>query len=455
MNLSVDVGWLLLALLLVALNGFFVAAEFAIVKLRRTRIDELRRQHGVRGRLLAAVHGSLDAYLSACQLGITLASLGLGWVGEPAFARLLEAPLAAIGIAPGTESAHLVAFLVAFVTISYLHIVVGELAPKSAALRKPESISLWTAAPLYLFYWAMYPFIWFLNLSANRVLRWFGLGAPTGHEHEAPYTFEELRVILHLSHPASQEDHATSEVNRMLAHTLDLPVLHASDVMRTRREMVFVRNSDDAAAVRRTLQLHRFSRYPCVDADNGEVLGVLLHKDIVFEPPGPDYAQRLRAHVRRIEHVREDTPISTLLRYFRQGAPHLTLVEDEDGRVVGFVTLEDVLEAIFGEIRDEHETARTRQIRREPQWLADDSLIARGDTPLFMLERELRCAIGESESLSTVAGLLMERLGRMPMADDEILVGDYRARVLRVKGTVIEAVRFTLDDGEAPVEAPR
>ena len=336
-------------------------------------------------------------------------------------------------------------------TISYLHIVVGELAPKSAALRKPEAVSLWTAAPLYVFYWAMYPFIWFLNQSANRVLRWFGLGAPTGHEHEAPYSFEELRVILHLSHPATQEDHATSEVNRMLAHTLDLPVLHASDVMRSRREMVGIRNSDDAAAVRRTLQLHRFSRYPCIDADTGEVLGVLLHKDIVFESPGADYSARLRTHLRRIEHVREDTPVSALLRYFRQGAPHLTLVEDEDRRVVGFVTLEDVLEAIFGEIRDEHESAHTRQIRREPQWLADGSLIARGDTPLFLLERELRCSIEESESLSTVAGLLMERLRRMPMIDDEILVGDYRARVLRVKGTVIEAVRFTLDEDEPAV----
>jgi CBS domain containing-hemolysin-like protein len=144
---SSDNALLLGALLLVLLNGFFVAAEFAIVKVRYTRVEELRRVHGLRGRLLAVVHGNLDAYLSACQLGITLASLGLGWIGEPAFARLLEVPLTAIGIGENPQVVRTIAFVLAFGTISYLHIVVGELAPKSAALRVPEAISLWTAAP--------------------------------------------------------------------------------------------------------------------------------------------------------------------------------------------------------------------------------------------------------------------------------------------------------------------
>src|SRR5690349_10935118 len=166
------------ALLLVLLNGFFVAAEFALVKLRQTQAATLADGHGWRGRLLADVHGHLDAYLSACQLGITLASLGLGWIGEPAFARLLEPLFARVGIGP--ETTQVVALVIAFTLISYLHIVLGELAPKSLAIRRPERYSLFTAAPLYAFYWLMYPAIRLLNASANRMLALFGLGA-AGH----------------------------------------------------------------------------------------------------------------------------------------------------------------------------------------------------------------------------------------------------------------------------------
>ncbi|MBE1188311.1 DUF21 domain-containing protein, partial [Escherichia coli] len=159
------------------LNGFFVAAEFAMVKLRATRVETIAKQHGWRGAILRKVHNQLDAYLSACQLGITLASLGLGWVGEPAFAELLEPLLAMIGV-HSDELIRGISFFTAFFIISYLHIVVGELAPKSWAIRKPELLSLWTAVPLYLFYWLMYPAIWLLNASANAILKIAGQGEP-------------------------------------------------------------------------------------------------------------------------------------------------------------------------------------------------------------------------------------------------------------------------------------
>lgn len=444
MSISNNVLLLLFALFLVLLNGFFVAAEFAIVKIRHTRVEELSRLHGLRGRLLATVHRNLDAYLSACQLGITLASLGLGWVGEPAFVRLLEGPLTALGISQTVETTHLIAFIIAFAIISYLHIVIGELAPKSAALRKPEMMSLWTAGPLFAFYWLMFPFIWFLNRSANAVLRRFGLEAQTGHGHEAPYTLDELRMILHLSRGASDEKQlASTEVSRMLAHTLELPKLHASDIMRNRRDLVVIHSDEDGNEVRRLLQQHRYSRYPYVDTETDDILGVLHHKDIVFEQSGPDYQARLRQHLRPIERVREDSPISDLLRQFRLGAPHLALVVDLDGRTIGFATMEDVLEAVFGDIRDEHEQARPHQIRREPVWLEDGSLMVRGDTPLFLLERELRMELPESGTLSTVTGLLMERLDRMPQTGDVIDIAGYQAKVLRASSAVVEAVRLT------------
>ncbi len=442
---STDTWFLLFALFLVLLNGFFVASEFAIVKLRHTRVAELSRLHGVRGRLLATVHRNLDAYLSACQLGITLASLGLGWVGEPAFAHLLELPLKALGFDDDPETIHKIAFITAFATISYLHIVLGELAPKSAALRKPEAMSLWTAAPLFVFYWAMYPFIWVLNDSANRVLRLFGLGNEAGHSHETPYTLKELRVILHMSHSAAEPQTAqVSEMNRMLAHTLELPQLHASDVMHHFRELIGIGTGENAESVRRHLQTHRYSRYPYIDSVTGEILGVLHYKDIALESDGPDYDARLRRHLLPMEHVTEDFPISTLLRQFRLGAPHLAIVEDEDKQPIGFVTMEDVLEAIFGEILDEHEPGRKLRSKRGPQRLDDDSLLVRGDTPLFMLERELGVELPESQDLSTVAGLLMERLGHVPKVGDEIDIADHRARVLRIKGSAIEAVSLTL-----------
>ena len=202
--LFADLGLVLFALFLVLLNGFFVAAEFAMVKLRSTKVEAIAEQNGWRGHILRTVHNQLDAYLSACQLGITLASLGLGWVGEPAFAELLTPLLSAIGI-ESQKLVHGISFFVAFFIISYLHIVVGELAPKSWAIRKPELLSLWTAAPLYAFYWLMYPAIYLLNASANAILRVAGQGEPGPH-HEHHYSRDELKLILHSSRARDPSD---------------------------------------------------------------------------------------------------------------------------------------------------------------------------------------------------------------------------------------------------------
>ena len=431
---------LLLALFLVLLNGFFVAAEFSMVKLRHTRVEELRRLHGLRGRILSVVHQNLDSYLSACQLGITLASLGLGWVGEPAFATLLEVPIKAMGLDNDPDTVHTIAFIFAFGTISYLHIVVGELAPKSTAIRLPEATSLWTAIPLYLFFWIMYPFIWVLNASANSVLRRAGLETPSGHGHETPYSHEELRMILHLSRAAS--DAPDQEINRVLAHTLELSKLHASDVMRSRLEMATIESDATHAEVRRTLQSLRYSRYPCVAAGTEDIIGVLHLKDLFLEAPGEDFSSRMLAHMRPIERVHEDAPLSALLRSFRLGAPHLALVHDIEGQVVGFVTMEDVLEAVFGQITDEHEKARTGQVSRAPQVLDDGSILVRGDTPLFLLERELGETFAETEDLNTVTGLLMQRLGHVPETGSVIEMGAFTAKVMKLHGGNVETVHI-------------
>ncbi|MBC7573496.1 MAG: HlyC/CorC family transporter, partial [Herminiimonas sp.] len=219
------------ALFLVALNGFFVAAEFGLVKLRQTKIRAIAKTQGLRGRILLKVHSQLDAYLSACQLGITLASLALGWIGEPAFARLLVPVFGWVGInAP--ELIHGISFAFAFFTISFLHIVLGELAPKTIAIRYPERVGLWTATPLYGFYWGMYPIIWVLNSSANWVLRMAGLGE--AHGHDAHYSAAELKLILRSSRPGSK---FSGDEWNVLAQTLDFSELDVADLMRPVHEM--------------------------------------------------------------------------------------------------------------------------------------------------------------------------------------------------------------------------
>ena len=333
------------AFLLVALNGFFVAAEFGLVKLRATRVQSLAQQHGLRGRLLARVHGQLDAYLSACQLGITLASLGLGWIGEPAFAQLLAPVFELLGV-QSAQLVHAVSLVFAFTVISFLHIVVGELAPKSLAIRQAEKISLWAAMPLYGFYWTMYPAIWVLNSSANAVLRLAGLSSE--HGHDAHYSTEELKLILRSrraaaeaeAHDASLVQHGGDGANgahgaigaiggsgapqrrpalaanaynadewNTLAHSLDFSRLTISDLMRPAHEMVGLRRD---LSLRENMQIvarHRFSRYPLFEDASGERVAGLIHlKDLLLAREAGNALDDLGRFVRPVQYVRPDTP---------------------------------------------------------------------------------------------------------------------------------------------------
>ena len=267
-----DFGLVLFALFLVLLNGFFVAAEFAIVKLRATKVDALAEKNGWRGHILRTVHNQLDAYLSACQLGITLASLGIGWVGEPAFAHLLEPLLTAIGI-ESPKLVHGIAFFTAFFIISYLHIVIGELAPKSWAIRKPELLSLWTAAPLYLFYWAMYPAIFLLNASANAILRYAGQGEPGPH-HEHHYSRDELKLILHSSRASDPSD----QDMRVLASAVELGELEVVDWANSREDLVSLPLGAALDEVFSVFRRHKYSRYPIYDDNSGEFVGAVRYR---------------------------------------------------------------------------------------------------------------------------------------------------------------------------------
>lgn len=454
------------ALLLVALNGFFVAAEFGLVKLRQTRVQSLAAQHGLRGKLLAKVHGHLDAYLSACQLGITLASLGLGWIGEPAFAQLLSPLFELFGV-QSAQLIHGISLVFAFTVISFLHIVVGELAPKSLAIRESEKISLWTAAPLYGFYWAMYPAIWILNASANAVLRMAGL--TSGHGSDAHYSTDELKLILR-SRRAAAEAEAALRMNgadgtrpadgtgggrgvrtpalpvaanaysadewNTLAHSLDFSRMTVSDLMRPAHEMVGLRRDRPLAENMQVVARHRFSRYPLFEDGTGERVAGLIHlKDLLLAREAGHTLDDLGKFVRPVQYVKPEAPALALFRRFRKGAPHFALVGRKGARPNGFLTLDNLLGALVGQIHDEFHQADTDWTRMD-----DGTLMGRGSLPVVSLEQALGIDIDEGRAES-VGGLVIHALSDLPSEGQRVSFPQFDIVVKKMKGPRIVLVR--------------
>ena len=433
------------ALLLVALNGFFVAAEFGLVKLRSTRVKAIARTNGLPGRLLAKVHGQLDAYLSACQLGITLASLGLGWIGEPAFASLLHPLFALVGV----ESEKLidsVSLFFAFSVISFLHIVVGELAPKSWAIRRAEQVGLWLAMPLYGFYWLMYPFIWVLNASANQVLRLFGLSGE--HGHDALYSTDELKLILRGKQMGGASSYNADEWNT-IAHSLDFSRMTVSDLMRPAHEMVGLRNDLPMRDNQAVMARHRFSRYPLfADASGERVLGMIHLKDLLLSREGagrgitlgfPKHpagsVDKLDKYVRPVQYVSPNLSALELFRRFRKGAPHFALVGRKGFKPIGFLTLDNLLGALVGQIHDEF-----RQGDADWSRMDDGTLMGKGSLPVVSLERALGIDIDEGRAES-VGGLVINALGDLPNEGQRVEFDGFDIVVKKMNGPRIVLVR--------------
>lgn len=418
------------ALLLVALNGFFVAVEFGLVKLRQTRIRALVKLYGWRGRILATVHANLDAYLSACQLGITLASLALGWIGEPAFARLLE-PLFEYADINSPELRHIISIVFAFSTITFLHIVVGEQAPKSLAIRRPEWVSIWSAIPLYIFYWMMYPAIWLLNVSATGILRLTGLAG--GHGHETHYSPEELKLILRGSRTSEK---LNQDELYVAAHTLDFSDLEVSELMRPIGEVTGLYQNRSIEQNLETIYHSRYSRYPYFARDGEAVLGIIHLKDLFLAQQHEKPIDDLRDYLRPAQYVATNTPALELFRRFRKGAPHFAIVGQKNSRAEGFITLDDMLGALVGVIRDEFRQTQNDWIR-----LDDNTLIGKGSLPIFSLERELGIEL-ENENVDSVGGLIMWKLGDVPHEGQKVEFAQFDAVVKKMHGPRIMLVRI-------------
>ena len=425
-----EINGLLLAALLILLNGFFVAAEFALVRLRSTHARTLAQEYGLRGRILMRMHRRLDVYLSATQLGITIASLGIGWVGEPTVARLLQPLFRIFGMTDHTLLKS-VSFAVGFALISFVVIVIGELVPKSLAIRKVEAVSLWTGAPLYAFYWLMYPAIWVLNGATRIVLRLFALRVDQ-HAGDAPHSRDELAMILALSQAQGTLGQRTGDI---LDRTLDFTELTAGDLMRPAAEMVCLMLEDSPEEIRQVMMRHRFTRYPVCEGDRQHVVGLLHVKDAFAAlSRRPDLGD-MRQLLRPLPSVGKALPAMDLLTHFRSGHTHFALVVDDLGTITGFVTLDHVLESLLGAIPDEFRHQRQEWRRR-----LDGSWVGSGSLSLYSLERSLHIDIDE-ETADTIGGLVMRQLERVPEEGERVAFTDFDVVVLRKNGPRITLVQ--------------
>ncbi|MFC7749129.1 hemolysin family protein [Paenibacillus thermoaerophilus] len=354
---------MLLVIVLVLLNGFFVAAEFAVVKVRGSRLETLAAEGNRRAKFAQGIVNNLNAYLSACQLGITLTSLALGWVGEPAIYAVIE-PLFPRSIPEPIIST--ISFVIAFFIMTLIHITIGEQVPKTYAIRQSERVTLWTAAPIVLFYKAMYPFIWMLNGLSNWMLRRAGIEPDA--DHESVHTEEEIRVLIHESHKSGLIDNTEMT---FVDNIFEFSETHAREIMVPRTEMVCLYAQEPLADMIDLAMKEPHTRYPVCDPDKDNIIGYVHLKDLMkAEPDGG-----LRAVVRPLLSVPDSISISVLLKTMQKNRTELALLIDEYGGTSGLVTIEDILEEIVGEIHDEFDEARPSIEQRGESTYSVDGLL--------------------------------------------------------------------------------
>ncbi|HTG14809.1 MAG TPA: hemolysin family protein [Blastocatellia bacterium] len=424
---------LAVVLLLALANGFFVASEFALVSVRRSRIAALVADGNKRARTVMRVIEHLDAFISATQLGITLASLALGWIGEQTLAELFTPVFHAI--LPGTASeiaAHSVAVAVAFAAITYLHIVLGELAPKTLALERAERVALIVARPMEVFYTTFKAPIWLLNHSGNLVLRLLGLKAST--QHVASYSEEELRHLIALSHKSG---HLIEDERQLISNVFDFTEATVESVMVPRTEIEAVDASLDPVEMLNLFEDTGYSRMPVFRESLDDIIGILLHKDlsrVVRRGGAVDLQEIMRPPV----FLPTSVMLNDALRRLRRSSEHMALVVDEHGGVEGLVTLEDLLEEIVGDIRDEHDDAAVRQIVEQP----DGSFNVKGNLSIRDANKRLELGLPESDSYHTIAGFMMARAGRILRPGESVEYSGLRLTVLSAQGNRIVDTRI-------------
>ena len=419
----------LVVLALVAANGFFVAAEFALVKVRASQLRPLAKSGDWRVKFALMAVDRLDAALSATQLGITLASLGLGWVGEPFVAHRITPLLAHWGITNPT-TVHTIAFVVAFVSITFLHIVFGEQGPKMLAIQRAKPVTLWTAAPLMAFYFAFYPLIWLLNESANRLLRWLGLGPTSEGEHS--FSAEELEYVFSHAHHVHPGD---ALINKLMVQSLRVRETTAQQIMLPRDQVVALWLDKPIAENIRTAQTSGHSRFPVCTGSIDEVRGLLLVREWLWQLSilGPDAS--FEPLIRPVTAFELTTKLPVMIEKFRTGRSHLAVVLDAEKRLAGIVTFEDVLEEIVGDIRDEFDLGSGPIYDR-----TTFSIVVSGTFTMRELQAETGWSF-EWQPRETIASWMTRHLGHPPRRDETLTSGDFRLTAVEVSTERIRRVR--------------
>ena len=420
---------LLGVLLIVAVNGFFVIAEFSIVKLRSSQLDTLIDKGDRRAVFARHVTEHLDSYLSATQLGVTMASLALGWVGEPYVAHLIEPLFALVGVAsPGIINA--VAVVLGFAIITFLHITLGELGPKYIAINDPLGVSLRVVGPLRLFFAVFRPAIWALNRSSNYILRDLFRMKPVGGVDLA-HSEEELRLIL----AESEGAHEVTPLGReILINALDLRRRVVRDIMTPRGEVIFLNTEDSFDENLKLAQVSRHTRFPLCEGHLDHTVGLVHIKDLLSltREAHPD----LVAIKRDLLPVPEMMPLEKLLDFFLKRHAHLALVVDEYGGTVGIVSLDNVLEELVGDIQDEFDVDD-----QEYKKISDEEFIVEGALGLY----EVNDLVGlelESADVSTIGGYVTHLLGHLPRPGEQVRIDGYLVVVTQADGRRIDQLHF-------------
>lgn len=433
-----------LIVLLVLANGFFVASEFALVAVRRSWVETQAARGDRRARALLPLLDHLDDYIAATQLGITIASLALGWLGEPALARVIAALLervttglpadlfARVG-APSTwlgpVAVHSMAIALAFALITFLHVVAGELAPKTLALERTPQVALHIARPMAAFYRLSFPFVRLLNRSGLGLVRL--LGIPPSRTQGGMYA-EEIQHLINLSR---EQGLLEAEEHQLISNVFHFTTTTAREAMRPRADMVVIEASTPFEEILRVFEKTGYSRLPVYRGEMDNIIGILHGKDLLRYLRQPERF-RLEAVLHRPLFVPDTAPLDEVLRQMRQQKSHLALVVDEYGAIEGLITLEDVLEELVGEIADEHDLDEER-IHVRP----DGTILMEGSVTVREVNRRLQLNIPESDEYTTIAGFIMARLGKLPLPGDQVVHNGVAFIVEKVEGRRLAQLR--------------
>lgn len=421
---------LILIAVLIAFTAYFVSFEFAIVKVRSTRIDQLVAEGNKNAIAARKIISNLDEYLSACQLGITVTALGLGWIGEPTVEHLLHPLFVQLSMPESASS--ILSFIIAFSSVTFLHVVVGELAPKTVAIQKAEAVTLIFARPMIIFYKIMYPFIKTLNGSARLILSLFGLKPAS--EHENAHSEEELQLII-------SESYKSGEINqsefKYVNNIFEFDDRIAKEIMVPRTEIVVFDKTQTLDECLEIVKEENYTRYPVIDGEKDNIVGMINMKEVLTDYiSGINLGTSVENYIRPVIQVIESIAIHDLLVKMQKERVHMAILMDEYGGTAGLVTVEDILEEIVGEIRDEFDGDEVPEINKinENKTVVDGKVLIDEINDLFGLDIH-------DEDMDTIGGWVLSE--KMDVVEgDKIAYGDYEFKVLKIEGYHIKSLEI-------------